>query len=473
MNENFLWGGSIAAHQVEGACNQGSKGLGIMDLVTDGSAGQDREITNTIEEGKTYPTMTGIDFYHRYEEDISLFSEMGFTALRLSFDWTRIFPTGEEEEPNTEGLKFYHNVIDSLIAHNIEPIVTLCHFEMPMNLVKKYGSWTNKKVVEFFLKYCKTVFHEFKGKVRRWVTFNELNHVDPRNEISDIFTYIIAGLKYSEMENKQQQLALIGYHMILATAKAVEAAHRIDDQNQVGCVFGIQPIYPYNCKPENVLNAFLDMDRDFYQLDAMSNGKYPEYKLRELNEMGIDLQITEEEKMIMKNGTIDFIGLNYYFSSVSAHEESDNSDLSLFGGVSNPFLKKSEWGWIVDPVGFRYIMNYVYRRYGLPILVTENGLGALDELTDNNEIHDDYRIEYLKQHIGQLKLAIEDDHVDCLGYLSWGPIDLVSATTGEMKKRYGYIYVNKNDVGTGDYSRYKKDSFFWYRELIKSNGSNL
>ena len=473
LRKDFLWGGSIAAHQCEGAWNVDGKGIGIMDLVTSGSYEVPREICKDIEDGKRYPSHEGIDFYHRFKDDIALFGEMGFKALRISIDWSRIYPNGDDEEPNKKGIEYYQSVVDELIKNGIEQIVTLYHFEMPVNLVRKYGSWTNRKVIDFYLKYCKTMFEALKGKVKYWVTFNEMNHIDPQTEASDIFTYIIAGLKFSEMVEKKQTLATIGYNMTLAGVKAVELAHEIDPNNKVGCVFGLTPVYPINCNPVNVMNAFKEMDRDFYQIDAMCNGCFPKYKLKEYKDSDIQLEISNEDKESFYNGKLDFIGLNYYSTSVAHYEGDDNGEETLFGGVQNPYLEKSKWGWSIDPIGLRYLLNYVYRRYELPIIVSENGLGAMDKVEADGSINDDYRIDYLNQHLIQLKKAAEEDGVECFGYLMWGPIDLVSATTGEMKKRYGFIYVDKQDDGTGDYSRKKKKSFDWYKEVIESNGESL
>ena len=351
LRKDFLWGGSIAAHQCEGAWNVDGKGIGIMDLVTSGSYEVPREICKDIEDGKRYPSHEGIDFYHRFKDDIALFGEMGFKALRISIDWSRIYPNGDDKEPNKKGIEYYQSVVDELLKNGIEPIVTLYHFEMPVNLVRKYGSWTNRKVIDFYLKYCKTMFEALKGKVKYWVTFNEMNHIDPQTEASDIFTYIIAGLKFSEMVEKKQTLATIGYNMTLAGVKAVELAHEIDPNNKVGCVFGLTPVYPINCNPVNVMNAFKEMDRDFYQIDAMCNGCFPKYKLKEYKDSDIQLEISNEDKESFYNGKLDFIGLNYYSTSVAHYEGDDNGEETLFGGVQNPYLEKSKWGWSIDPIG--------------------------------------------------------------------------------------------------------------------------
>lgn len=473
LDKNFLWGGSIAAHQCEGAFNEAGKGLGLMDLVTVGTANQGREIHSKLSKGTYYPSHQGIDFYHHYKEDIALFSEMGFKALRISIDWSRIYPKGDEKYPNQLGIDFYKSVIDELLKHNIEPIVTLYHFEMPIHLVKEYGSWTNREVIDFYLKFCRTMFEALKGKVRYWVTFNEMNHIDPQTEASDIFTYIIAGLKYSKLEDRAQTLALIGYNMTLASCLAVKLGHEIDIENKIGCVFGIEPVYPIDCNPENVMNAFKQMDRDFYQIDAMCNGEFPKYKLKEYQTHGIDIEVSASDQEAFQNGKLDFIGMNYYASSVAEYAGASEGKSALFGGLQNPYLETSKWGWTIDPIGIRYLLNYTYRKYGLPIIITENGLGAVDEISSDGKIHDEYRIEYLSQHIQEVKKAIEIDQVECFGYLTWGPIDLVSATTGQMSKRYGFIHVDLDDNGNGTMCRRTKDSFGWYQEVIKTNGGAI
>lgn len=473
LKETFLWGGSLSANQVEGCWDSDGKGPAIMDYITSGSYQKAREITDKIDQDQYYPSHTGIDFYHRYQEDIKLFSELGFKALRISIDWSRIFPMGDEDKPNSKGLEYYHRVIDTLLAYHIEPIVTLYHYEMPINIVKKYHSWMNRQTIDLYLRFCKVVMNSLKGKVKYWVTFNEMNHIDPQTDNSDLFTYMITGIKYSSLENPKQMLATMSYHMILASVKAVALAHEIDEKNQVGCVFGLTPVYPRNCNPINVMNAFKEMEKDYYQIDAMANGQFPDYKIAEYQKAGIQLDITESDCQAFMIGKLDFIGINYYMSSVAKYEGDDKQEEAFFGGVQNPYLKTSDWGWAIDGIGLRYILNYTYHKYGIPIMITENGLGAVDVRDANGNIEDDYRISYLEEHIREMKKAILEDHVDCIGYLTWAPIDLVSLTTGEMKKRYGFIYVDKYDDGSGDLSRHKKKSFYWFKDIIKENAKQL
>ena len=474
LPEGFLWGGSIAAHQCEGAWDEDGKGPAIMDFATRGAVDVPRRFTDALEPGEVYPSHYGIDFYHRYPEDIALFAEMGFKALRISIDWSRIYPMGDEEGPNQAGIDHYVRVVDELIAHGIEPIVTLFHFEMPKHLVEAYGSWLNREVIDLYVRYCETVFHALKGRVRYWVTTNEMNHIDPQSNPADIFTYILAGIRKEDLpEPKPQSLARMGYNMTLACARAAKVGRDVDPENKIGCVFGLTPFYPRDCDPEKVLAAFKETDRDFYQIDALCRGKFPRYKELEWESAGIDVGIESEDEQAFAAGAVDFLGLNYYMSEVARCEGDDDGDLGFYGGGLNPYLERSDWGWAVDPVGLRYLLNYIYRRYELPIIITENGLGAVDELEPDGAVHDPYRISYLERHLSELKKAVVEDHVDCFGYLMWGPIDLVSATTGEMRKRYGFIYVDKNDDGTGTGERVRKDSFAWYRDVIASNGSEL
>lgn len=470
MKQSFLWGGSISAHQCEGAYNEGGKGPSIMDYVGVGSKDKIRQVYSHIEEGVVYPNHTGIDFYHRYKEDIALFAEMGFTALRISIDWSRIYPQGDDVVPNQEGLNFYHKVIDELIKYDIEPIVTLYHFEIPIHIVHQYQSWYNRQTIDLFVRYCQTVMKSLKGKVKRWITFNEMNHIDLDSPYSDTFTYILTGLRCSQFNDKKEFEARVSYHISLANAKVVKMAHEIDSSNQVGCVFGITPFYPKTCHPLDVMKAFEDSHKDLYQLDAMTKGEYPKYKLKEYQKLEINLDIRSEDINDFQEGTIDFIGVNYYCSEVSSFD--DSGEKAMFGGYFNPYLEETKWGISIDPIGLRYVLNMLDRYYHLPILITENGIG-LNEKVEDGYIHDLSRIDYLKKHINELNKAIEEDSVNCIGYLVWGPIDLVSATTGEMKKRYGFIYVNKHDDDSGDLSRHRKDSFYWYQDVIKNQGENL
>ena len=466
-NNKFYYGGSIASHQCDGAYNQDGKGMNIMDYVTSGSVTKPREFHDEIKEGFIYPSHFGLDFYHTYKEDLKLFKELGFTALRISIDWTRIYPNGDDESPNQKGIEHYRDLIKETRKNGIEPIVTLYHFELPMNIVKKYGSWVNGKTIDLYLRYAKTVFTEFKDDVRYWATFNEMNHLDSDMEMNDFFTYMNTGLCYSKIDNPRETMVKCAYNMTLASVKAVKLGHQINSEFKIGCVFGLTPVYAQTCNPGDSIAAFKAMDRDWYQIDAMTKGEFPKYKLEEYRKRGVVIKPSKADEESFKDGKIDFIGINYYASSVEK-EERTNEEGNFFGGLNNPYLKKSDWGWTIDPKGLRYLLMMVDRRYNLPMIITENGLGAYDTL-ENDKVQDDYRIEYLKKHLEQIQIAVNKDKVNCFGYLMWGPIDLISATTGEMKKRYGFIYVDQDDDGKGSGKRIKKASFDWFKDYISHN----
>ena len=476
IQEGFFWGGGEAASQCEGAVDIGGKGLNIMDVVTAGSISRSREITETIEPGKYYPSQVGIDFYHTFRDDIKLLAELGLTSFRFSVDWTRIYPTGEEDEPNQEGLAFYHNLVDELLKYHIEPLVTICHLELPL-AISRQGAWLNPHTIELYEKYARTLFTEFKGKVRYWLTFNEVNHaVFYDNDNSEVYSYMATGLRLNTIENAHQALALSCYHVLKASARAVLIGHEVDSENKIGCVLAFVPQYAATSLPDDSLAALHDYDRDMFLLDVMLGGYFPHYKLAEYKRSGIDIPLSDIDRELFRNGKLDFYGMNYYSSGMSAAENRGYGN-GFFHGYKNPLLPSNEWGWETDPVGLRYALNYIDRRYNVPIIITENGIGAYDELIDDGKggktVIDDYRISYLRDHLRQLKLAVEEDGVRCWGYYAWAPIDLVSASTGEMSKRYGFIYVDLDDEGKGTGKRYKKKSFDWYHHVIETNGACL
>ena len=478
--KDFLWGGATAAHQCEGAWDEDGKGPCCHDYFTEGSKDSPRIITDEIDEGRYYyPNHDGIDFYHRYKEDIKLFAEAGFKVFRMSIAWTRIYPDGDEERPNEKGLAFYHSVFDELRKYGIEPLVTLSHFEMPDHLIKAYGGWKNRELIDFFLKFAKTCFQEYKGKVRYWLTFNEINVLAMPHG-----AYISGGLEESlrygkkvnfteddEIRNLRFQAL---HHQFVASALAVKEAHQIDSENKVGCMIAAMMSYPYTCDPGDVFanqqNMFIS---NHFCEDVMIKGEYPFYMNRYFQENDIKFDISEEDRQILKEGTVDMLTFSYYSSGCfSARREDIQQTGNQMLGLNNPYLPKSEWGWSMDPTGLRFLLNDLYERYHIPLMIVENGLGAKDVLEADDSVHDPYRIEYLSQHIKAMKEAIKDG-VDLIGYTIWGCIDLVSASTGEMKKRYGIIYVDKDDHGNGTFERYLKDSYYWYKKVIASNGEDL
>ncbi|MDR2007451.1 MAG: 6-phospho-beta-glucosidase [Alphaproteobacteria bacterium] len=460
--KNFLWGGAVAANQLEGAYNVGGKGLSTSDVSPRGIAFPP---VYPVDKNLHYPSHMGIDFYHKYKEDIALFKEMGFKCFRTSIAWTRIFPQGDEATPNEEGLKFYDNLFDELIKNNIIPLVTLSHYEMPMGLVEKYGGWRNRKVVGFFENYARTVFNRYKDKVRYWMTFNEINFI---NHVP----FTGGGIVIREGENAAAVKMQGAHHQFVASALAVKLAKEIIKDVKIGCMINYTPSYAYTSAPEDVL-ASINMERDVLMYaDVQVRGYYPSYAKAFLAQHYIDIKMEDGDEEILKN-TVDFIGFSYYSSRCASADESvgKNKDL-IGGGVKNPLLKESQWGWTIDAVGLRIALNNLYDRYQKPLFIVENGLGARDVLEDG-KVHDDYRIDYLKSHLQQVAKAINEDGVDLMGYTSWGCIDLVSASTAQMSKRYGYIYVDLDDEGKGSMKRIPKDSFYWYQKVIKTNGDSV
>ncbi|MGN0974991.1 MAG: 6-phospho-beta-glucosidase [Gemmiger sp.] len=468
MNRNFLWGGATAANQCEGAFDADGKGLSVADVERGSRAGVRRIIDEDIRPGVLYPSHEAVDFYHHYKEDIALFAEMGFKCYRMSIAWTRIFPNGDDAQPNEAGLAFYDKVFDELHKYGIEPVVTLHHYEMPLHLVKKYGGWRSREVVDLAVRYAKTVFERYKGKVKYWITFNEINAVviSPR-------PWHQAGIIYREDENPNDVKLQAGHHQLLASALTVQAGHRIDPEFQIGCMLIYHLSYPKTCRPEDQIVNREKMLPQFYFGDVQVRGYYSNTCRRYQEMIGGQFTMEPGDEEILRRGTVDFIAFSYYFSSVASIDPQMEMVGNIAKGGRNPYLKITDWGWQIDPVGLRTTLNQLYDRYQKPLFIVENGMGALDTVEKDGAIHDAYRIYYLRQHITALKEAVEIDHVDLMGYCPWGCIDLVSAGTGEMRKRYGFIYVDKHDDGTGTLERRRKDSFYWYKKVIASNGEDL
>ena len=471
--DDFLWGGAVAAHQLEGGFREGGKGLSIADVMTAGANGIERQITNGILPGKNYPNHEAIDFYFRYKEDIRLMAEMGFKCFRTSIAWTRIFPNGDETEPNEEGLQFYDDMFDELLKYQIEPVVTLSHFEMPYYLVEKYGGFRNRKLIEFFVRFAETVMKRYKDKVRYWMTFNEINNQGCVS--SKWHAWTNSGILYREDEDVQTVLQQAVHYEMVASAKVVKLGHEINPDFQIGCMLAMVPYYPRTCSPDDVWAAQVAMEhRLYYYGDIHVFGEYPAYMNAFRKQHGIELDMTAEDLQILKEGCVDYIGFSYYMSNTISSVEVENS-IKVSDGyytAQNPYVKASDWGWQIDPKGLRYSLNLLHQRYHVPLFIVENGFGAYDTVEEDG-IHDPYRIEYLKMHIEEMEKAILEDGIPVIGYTSWGCIDLVSAGTGEMEKRYGFIYVDKDNQGNGTLERRKKDSFFWYKKVIESNGEVL
>lgn len=475
FGKNFLWGGACAANQFEGGWNADGKGISVPDLCTNGTKTEPKRITTSFHPDCLYPSHEAIDFYHRYKEDIALFAEMGFRAFRTSINWTRIFPTGMETEPNEAGLLFYEKVFRECKKYGIEPIVTLSHYEMPYALVERYNGWASSELITLFERYCHTVFERYQDLVKYWLTFNEIN-----GGITPLGTVLSLGIAQgyegpvNEVSINPQTRFQAIHHQLVASARVVRYAHEHYPRFQMGDMNVFLTAYPLTCDPADVLAAQKhNQILNWFCSDVQVRGEYPFYMERYFRENDICLKIREEDRQDLRDGTVDFYTCSYYMSScITTHKDAEMVEGNLAGGVKNPYLTASEWGWQVDPTGLRYSLNEIYDRYGIPIMVVENGLGALDQKAADGKIHDSYRIDYLRRHIEAMKKAAEDG-VGLIGYTPWGCIDLVSASTGEMAKRYGFIYVNKFDDGTGDLSRERKDSFYWYKKVIESNGDDL
>ncbi|MGO2266176.1 MAG: 6-phospho-beta-glucosidase [Vagococcus salmoninarum] len=473
FKDDFLWGGAVAAHQIEGGWDQGGKGPSIADVMTAGANGVEREITDGVIPGKNYPNHEAIDFYHRYKEDIALFAEMGLKSFRTSIAWSRIFPKGDESEPNEAGLQFYDDLFDELLKHNIEPIVTLSHFEMPYHLHKAYGGFRNKQVVDFFVNYAGVVMERYKNKVKYWMTFNEINN--QAGGAHALHNWTNSGVIVKDGENAEEVIFQASLYELIASAKAVALGHKINPEMQIGCMMAYVPVYPYSCNPGDLLAAQKAMNLRYFYNDIHAYGKIPNFALKEWELKGYNIEYTAEDLVALEAGKVDYIGFSYYMSgtitsdmTMEGYQVADNMKL-----VQNPHIKSSDWGWPIDPVGLRYILNDLQQRYNLPMMIVENGFGAYDKVEADGSINDDYRINYLQEHIEQMALAINEDGVELIGYTPWGIIDIVSFGTGEMEKRYGFIYVDKDNAGVGTLNRSKTKSFDWYKEVISTNGQSL
>lgn len=477
--KDFLWGGATAANQYEGAYREGGRGAATTDIAKRIAS---RDLASMMEFFKPttkeevelalndtqgdYPKRRGVDFYHRYQEDIALLAEMGFKTFRMSISWPRIFPSGDDLVPNEEGLAFYDKVFDELAKYGIEPLVSLQHFEVPLGLAYKQNGWLSRKTIDDFQFYVKTVVDRYQDRVKYWLTFNEINVITMAGFMSggffadDIAPQDLLSANYQAL-----------HHQFLASAKAVKYIHQAAPNAKVGCMIAMSQSYPETCNPLDAQEHMLNEQTQNFFADVQVRGAYPSYTKRMFKDKGVKVDFEPGDEKLLEEGKVDFLSFSYYMSSVSAHTEGKQTAGNMMMGKSNPYLESSEWGWQIDPIGLRILLNRLYDRYQVPLFIVENGLGAVDELVDG-KVHDDYRIDYLRQHIHQMSLAIEDG-VELMGYTTWGCIDLISASTSEMSKRYGFVYVDQDDEGNGTLDRYRKDSFYWYKKVIETNGANL
>lgn len=481
--EGFLWGGAVAANQCEGGWQADGKGPSVQDHLTGGAHMVPRVFTREIEPETYYPSHESVDFYGHYKEDIKLFGEMGMKLFRTSINWTRLYPVGDEREPNAAGVEFYRSLFQECKRWGIEPLVTISHYEFPFGLAEKYGGWRDRRVIDFYLNLCRTIFTEYKGLVKYWLTFNEINILQGGGMGDLIAGGILpegdrVDMGFSTSERSPEELTdtyTALHHQLIASAKAVKLAHEIDPGYKVGCMIAGGPsLYPYTCSPADVLATQQKLQLGTWLCsDVQCRGSYPGYALRYFRENGIDLPVLDGDEAILRKGRVDMYTFSYYMTNcVSTDPDADASLANMGLGVPNPYLKKSDWGWAIDPDGLRWSLNEVWDRYQLPVMVVENGFGAVDERGEDGMFHDSYRIDYLREHIKAMDEALADG-VGLIGYTTWGCIDIVSAGTGEMKKRYGYIYVDKDNDGVGDLHREPKDSYWWYQKVIASNGEDL
>ena len=484
--KGFLWGGAVAANQCEGAYLEDGKGLCVPDMLLGGDVNTPRTFLPKTDPTAFYPSHEAVDFYHHYKEDIAMFAEMGWNVFRFSINWGRIFPNGDDEEPNEAGLKFYDDVINECHKHGMEPLITLCHYEIPWNIVTKYNGFTDRRVIDLFVKYATTCFKRYKDKVKYWLTFNEINiacmgeggignlyglgMMDPEDVNSD------HRIPLDELKSDPQKMFEALHNEFIASALTVKAGHEINPDFMIGNMIAHTTVYPLTPNPKDILAAYDEDDfKNNFCGDVQVRGEYPSYMWRYFKENGIDTSyITEEDKKILKEGTVDFYTFSYYQSNcITVNKDVEMAKGNMTVGAKNPYLEASDWGWQIDPDGLRYTLKLLNGRYPhTPLMIVENGLGAFDKVEEDGSIHDDYRIAYLRPHIAAMKEAIEDG-VPLIGYTTWGPIDLVSAGTGQYAKRYGFVYVDRHDDGTGDFSRSRKDSFYWYKKVIASNGEDL
>lgn len=478
--EGFLWGGAVAANQVEGAYLEDGKGLSTSDFAAykDPYAGGEvnnftfnvtsQELLEYTENETRYlfPKRWGIDFYHHYKEDIRLFAEMGFKVFRLSISWARIFPTGMEEEPNEKGLEFYDHVFDELKKYGIEPLVTLSHYEMPIELTRKYNGWQSRELISLFTRFAETCFQRYKDKVTYWITFNEMNM-----NLNSLYTG--AGSLPDLVSSQEAAAYQASHYQFVASSLAIQTGKKIMPQAKIGCMICRLETYADSCDPEDQLQALKEDHINLFYPDVQVRGEYPAYMRRYFEENGIELETLPEDFEIIKANTADFISFSYYMTYVTKGGP-NAKELSghLVSKIKNPYIRLTDWGWPIDPIGLRITLNKLWDRYQIPLFVVENGLGALDTLEADETVHDPYRIEYMREHIRQMKEAVCDG-VELMGYTSWGCIDLISCRTSQMSKRYGMIYVDQDDEGSGSLKRIRKDSFFWYKQVIQSNGEVL
>lgn len=478
--QDLLWGSASSDFQYEGGFGLDGRGPITADYCTDGTATTPRMMTyvlpdgttgetpmrtsmpkgavGAVQPGKYYPSHQAVDFYHHYKEDIKLLADMGLNCMRFSICWGRIFPTGIEDEPNQKGLDFYEAVVDECKKYNMEPLITICHDEIPAYIAEHYQGWMWRGAIDCYLKLCKALFERLGSKVKYWLTFNEINVLSGYSHVGTTDSSIPATYQCA-------------HNMFVASAKAVKMGKEMMPGAQFSTMYASSPVYPRTCKPEDVWAQLCIHRRTLFYIDVMCRGEYPAWQWKYFEEEGVELITEPDDFKVLKDGTLDFISFSMYRSTTCTPHSKLHMHVLAFD--TNPYLALTQWGWSIDPMGMRYVLNEYWDRYQKPLFIVENGLGMLDEPDENNYIEDDYRIEYLKDHFNEIRKAVELDGIPVMGYTMWGGIDLVSLGTGEMKKRYGWIYVDMDDKGNGSLKRYPKKSYYWMKEFLQTKGANL
>ncbi|WP_196592654.1 family 1 glycosylhydrolase [Pectinatus sottacetonis] len=486
--KEFLWGGATAADQYEGAFNADGKSLSVSDILPLSGNGRKWALEHPLEAAKKdygfYPARESVDGYNHWEEDLELFADMGFSVYRMSVSWPRIFPEYGMDEANESGLEFYDKVIDKARKLGMDIIMTIDHFDTPLWATKNFNGWVDRKMIAEYVKLAQTLFNRYKDKIKYWITFNEINALLN-------YPLFAGGIDISKCENSLQARYQAAHHQLVASAEVVKSGHKTNPKFKIGSMIAGVVNYPNTPYPLDALEAQETTRRSYFFPDIQARGYYPLYAKKFFEKNNIIIAAEAGDAEILKEGTVDFVSFSYYsssnistdtkiknrktagnFSARSSHNDGGVVTWDSSNAVINPYLESSEWGWAIDPVGLRYLLNDLYDRYQKPLMVVENGLGERDEVTSDGKIHDTYRIKYMREHIEQMGLAIEDG-IELLGYTTWGPIDIIANSTGEMSKRYGFIYVDRQDNGKGTNKRIKKDSFYWYKKVIESNGANL
>lgn len=466
--KNFLWGSASAAYQVEGAWDADGKSPSVWD--------------NYVKlPGTTFRGTTGdiaVDHYHRYKEDVGLMAEMGLKAYRFSIAWTRILPEGRGPV-NEEGIQFYSELIDELLKHHIEPLITLYHWDLPQCLMDEYGGWESRKIIDDFNEYASVLFERFGDRVKYWISLNEQN------------IFVSMGYQlgvHPPGVQDDERMYQVNHIANLANAKVVNTFHEMVPNGMIGPSFAYSPIYAKDSNPTNVLAAerAKEMQSHFW-MDIYLKGRYPKFALDNLAKQGISIDIQDGDMALIASAKPDFLGINYYQSNTIAYNpingvgrgemnttgEKGSSGESgvpgLYKRIENPFVERTNWDWEIDPTGLQIAIQRISSRYDIPVLITENGLGEYDQVAEDGHIHDDYRIDYLSQHVAAINDAIQDG-ASVLGYCTWSFTDLLSWLNG-YQKRYGFVYVDKHEVEEGTLERKPKDSFYWYKALIKAHQS--